>query len=283
MYKKKKNRNKEYIFILIPLVLALFIALAFKITSDKRDLNYLEKTIKDGYLYIGKFFNKPINYIKEKNKTNKETKNLLKKYNKLKEKEEQIKLNEAKIEELEKEIMDLKSTLELKSTLSENSSTNATVINRNVGYWYETLTIDKGVKDGIENNTPVIVNAGLVGVVTKVSEHSSTVKLLTGLNDNKISVKIKVGDNYIFGLLSGYNEKNKTFTIEGISENVVIDNDSIVMTTGLGSNFPAGIYIGKVVNVTTDNFDLIKIVEIKSDVNFDDINYVTVLKKEETK
>ena len=54
----------------------------------------------------------------------------------------------------------------------------------------------------------------------------------------------------------------------------------MVMTTGLGSNFPAGIYIGKVVNITTDNFDLTKIVEVKSDVNFDDINYVTILKKE---
>ena len=278
MYNKKKKN--EYLYIIIPLVLALFIGLAFKITNDDRSLNTIEKTFKDCMLTINKVLNKPINYFKKINEDNKNTKDLLKKYNKLKEKEEQINLNEAKIIELEKEISDLKTTLDLNSTLSENSSINATVINRNVGYWYETLTIDKGKKDGIEDNMPVILNTGLVGIITKVSERNSTVKLLTGLNDNKISVKIKVGDSFVFGLLSAYDEKTNTFKIEGISENTTIENDSIVMTTGLGSNFPAGIYIGKVVNITTDNFDLTKIVEVKSDVNFDDINYVTILKKE---
>ena len=278
MYSKKKKN--EYLYIIIPLVLALFIGLAFKITNDDRSLNTIEKTFKDCMLTINKVLNKPINYFKKINEDNKNTKDLLKKYNKLKEKEEQINLNEAKIIELEKEISDLKTTLDLNSTLSENSSINATVINRNVGYWYETLTIDKGKKDGIEDNMPVILNTGLVGIITKVSERNSTVKLLTGLNDNKISVKIKVGDSFVFGLLSAYDEKTNTFKIEGISENTTIENDSIVMTTGLGSNFPAGIYIGKVVNITTDNFDLTKIVEVKSDVNFDDINYVTILKKE---
>ena len=279
MYSKKKKN--EYLYIIIPLVLALFIGLAFKITNDDRSLNTIEKTFKDCMLTINKVLNKPINYFKKINEDNKNTKDLLKKYNKLKEKEEQINLNETKIIELEKEISDLKTTLDLNSTLSENSSINATVINRNVGYWYETLTVDKGKKDGIEDNMPVIVNTGLVGIITKVSEHNSTVKLLTGLNDNKISVKIKVGDSFVFGLLSTYDEKNNIFKIEGISENTTIENDSIVMTTGLGSNFPAGIYIGKVVNITTDNFDLTKIVEVKSDVNFDDINYVTILKKED--
>ena len=278
MYSKKKKN--EYLYIIIPLVLALFIGLAFKITNDDRSLNTIEKTFKDCMLTINKVLNKPINYFKKINEDNKNTKDLLKKYNKLKEKEEQINLNEAKIIELEKEISDLKTTLDLNSTLSENSSINATVINRNVGYWYETLTIDKGKRDGIEDNMPVILNTGLVGIITKVSERNSTVKLLTGLNDNKISVKIKVGDSFVFGLLSAYDEKTNTFKIEGISENTTIENDSIVMTTGLGSNFPAGIYIGKVVNITTDNFDLTKIVEVKSDVNFDDINYVTILKKE---
>ena len=148
MYSKKKKN--EYLYIIIPLVLALFIGLAFKITNDDRSLNTIEKTFKDCMLTINKVLNKPINYFKKINEDKKNTKDLLKKYNKLKEKEEQINLNEAKIIELEKEISDLKTTLDLNSTLSENSSINATVINRNVGYWYETLTVDKGKKDGIK-------------------------------------------------------------------------------------------------------------------------------------
>lgn len=49
-----------------------------------------------------------------------------------------------KMEELEKENNELKKLLELKDTLSEYQKINATVVNRNVGYWYDTITIDKG-------------------------------------------------------------------------------------------------------------------------------------------
>lgn len=278
---KKKNKKNEYIFIIIPLVLALFIGLAFKITNDDRTLNVIEQTFKDCILTINKTLNKPINYFKKMNEENKDTKDLLKKYQELKEKEEQYELNEAKIIELENEIENLKTTLNLNSALSDSEAINATIINRNVGYWYDTITIDKGEKDGVLENMPVIVNEGLLGTITKTTTNNSVVKLLTGYSDNKISVKIQVGDNFVFGLLGNYDEKTKTFKIEGISENTDIEIGSIVLTTGLGNNYPSGILVGKVTNITTDNFDLTKLVEVKSDVDFDDINYVTILKKEE--
>ena len=53
------------------------------------------------------------------------------------------------MEELEKENDELKKILELKDTLSEYQKINATVVNRNVGYWYDTITIDKGESSGI--------------------------------------------------------------------------------------------------------------------------------------
>ena len=45
--------------------------------------------------------------------------------------------------------------------------------------------------------------------------------------------------------------------------------------------FPSGIVIGKVSLVTTDNFDLAKVIKVKSDTNFDDISYVTVVMRGE--
>ena len=47
----------------------------------------------------------------------------------------------------------------------------------------------------------------------------------------------------------------------------------------MGNIFPAGILIGKITGVRTDTFDLSNVLEMQSDVNFDEINYVTLLKR----
>ena len=52
-----------------------------------------------------------------------------------------------------------------------------------------------------------------------------------------------------------------------------------VVTTGMGTVFPSGLMIGKVKKVTTDNFDLSKVVQVEAAVDFDDLDYVTVLKR----
>ena len=118
------------------------------------------------------------------------------------------------------------------------------------------------------------------GKITKVTSFNSTVKLITSDDvNNKISVKIKVNDKYVYGLLSGYDKKKQTFIVEGISDNTEIPKDATVTTTGMGDSFPSGIVVGKVKRVTTDNFDLAKTVEVTSSVDYDDLSFVTILKR----
>ena len=50
------------------------------------------------------------------------------------------------------------------------------------------------------------------------------------------------------------------------------------MTSGLDNNFPSGLVIGKVTSVKKDNFDLEQIVSVKPSSNFDNINYVSILR-----
>ena len=202
------------------------------------------------------------------------------KYKELEKKVKETDLIQSEKEELEREVENLKKTLELNQTLSESSYLNATVVNRNLGYWYNTITIDKGSYNGVEKDMPVIVSEGLIGKVTKVTNFNSTVKLITSDDvNNKTSVKIKVGDKFVYGLLSGYDKQKRTFIVEGISDNTEIPKDSVVTTTGMGDSFPSGIVVGKVKRVTTDNFDLAKTVEVTSSVDYDDLSFVTILKR----
>ena len=279
MYNKKRF-DKRYFLILIVVVIALVLTLLAASLKEDRDLNPVEKVAKDIGTVVLKVVSSPFNFVQDKIDEAIEKNNLYEKYKELKNKEEQVDSVIAQNENLQNEIDKLKETLELNTILSDKVFLNATVVSRNIGYWYDEITIDKGSKNGIEKGMAVVTSKGLIGQITKVSNYSSTVKLLSNENmSDKISVKIKVGDDYVYGLISMYDSKTNTYTVEGISENVDIEEGADVVTTGMGTIFPSGLMVGTAQKVTTDNFDLSKVVEVKASVNFDDLDYVTVLKR----
>ena len=281
---KRKNNNTKFIIIGVIILFALLMGLTAHSLDDKKNLNFFEKAIKDSVTFVEKIFYAPIGFVKDKIETYSETKDLYKKYTKLKEKVEKTDLYYAQIEELQEEVTELKSTLELNSTLSEYTYLNATVVNRNVGYWYNTLTIDKGSKNGINKGDAVITNNGLVGEIIKVSNFSSTVKLLTTDEiSNKISIKIQSEDKKHYGLLTGYDQKKNVYKIEGITESDKIKKGDMVATTGLTNYFPSGILIGHVSKIVKDEYDLNSIVEVTPSVSFDNIRVVTILNRKAEK
>ncbi len=279
MYRRrKKNSKKKYI-----IAISIFVVMIFAIIvnlNPNRNLTFVEKYFKDGILYVEKIIKYPFNYISELNEKRQEKKEMYNEYSKLKEQIESYESLLCEKEELEKQLSDLKKLMDINSNLNGYETINATVINRSIDYFSQVITIDKGSNSGILVDMPVTVGNGLIGKITQTTNLTSTVQLLTHENPKeKLSIKIKLKDKYVYGLLVGYNKENKTYKIEGISENDDIEIGSYVTTTGLGNNFPSGILIGKVKGVTTDNFDLTKIVEVETEVDFDDLTYVKVLKR----
>lgn len=279
MYRRRKLEKRYVVIIILLIIMVLFSIFTLGI-KDGRKLTILEKSIKDSCLFVGKIVSTPFDFIDEKKKERKEKKNIYKKYKKMEKKYEKTKLLEAKYKEVNKHLEELESTLEINNSLLKDSYLNATVVNRDVGHWYNTITIDKGSKNGVKKDMAVITSKGLIGKITSISNFSSTVKLLTNEDiNNKISVKIEIDNKYIYGILTGFDSSTNCFQIEGISENTEIPTNSMVTTTGMGDIFPSGILIGTVKRVSTDNFDLARTVEVEPYVDFDDINYVTILKR----
>ena len=276
----KKSFDKRYLFIIVLLVVSLLLVVISVSLNKDRDLSAPEQFIKDSTLFVEKIFSAPVNFIKDKILEAKEKNELYEKYKELKSKEKNVDQLSAEVDNLKEEVADLKKQLDLNHTLSESFYLNATVINRNMGYWYDEVTIDKGSKNGIKKDMAVVNSEGLVGKISKVSKNHSTVKLISNeASIDKISVKIKTKEKYVYGLISSYNAKTNTFVVEGISENTEIDENADVVTTGMGDIFPSGILVGKVSGFTKDNFDLTKMVKVKSSVDFGKINYVTILKR----
>ena len=268
--------KKNIIISICVLFVVLFLLIVF--INDKRNLTTPEKIIKDGFLNITKVIDVPVKFVKSKINEIEIKNDIYNKYDKLKDKLKNYELLQQKYNETNKELNDLKNNLNIKDSLIDYEIIDSYVINRDVGYFYDTLTINKGSNDKIEEGMAVINNKGLIGKIIKTTYTTSTVKLLTGINkNNRISVKIKVNDDYLYGILSEY--KNGYFIIEGISDNRNIPKDSVVTTTGLDNKFASGIEIGYVEKTVTDNFEISRRVYIKSFVNFGNVNYVMVLKR----
>ena len=276
----KKKIEIKYFIVVIFITTIFFLSMMSFFVKKQKNMIFLDKLIKDGFHYLSYTIQYPIQKIDEALEKIKETKDLYERYESLKEEIEKTNFMTSRYNESLKVIQELESMLDLNATLMENEYLNATIISRNLGFWYDKVTIDKGSTSGIEENQAVITNDGLIGRVVSVSFYTSDIKLLTSSDINqKISVKIKSKEDYVYGLLTGYNNETKEFIVEGIAGNKQIADGAEVTTTGLGDIFPSGILIGYVSGMTKDHFDLARTLTVKSNVDFDGVSYVTILRR----
>lgn len=279
--KKKMPSRKTVLFIVIILVIILLVVFSFTLKSDRK-LNPIESFFRDILSYTEKIVTYPFYYLSGK----------IDEYNKLKDVNldndiletslDRIEAIETENVELRRQIDALKEEVNIDYTLTDYEYLNATVTSRNVGYWYNTITIDKGSYNGIVKDMVVINAKGLIGRVIKCSTFTSDVRLITtSETNNKISVIISNGNNSLYGLINNFDYNKNLLEVEGISNTSDVNIGDLVYTSGLGGVFPSGILIGSVSEITTDSYDLAKIIMVKPSADFSDINYVSILKRKE--
>ena len=282
--KNKRKLSARYIVMIVIVVIVIILVIFSKTLKDDRKLNTAESLLKDSVSFVERIVLMPFNYICDIARDFGELKNVKKENDNLKSSIDRIDAIETENIELRKEIEELKKELNVDYVLSDYDKLNATVISRNIGYWYNTITIDKGTYNGIDEDMVVVNSSGLIGKVVRATTFTSDVRLVTTSDtNNKISISITNGDNKINGLVKGFNYKENKLEVEGISNTEEVNIGDKVYTSGLGGIFPSGILIGNVESITTDEYDLSKIILVTPSANFDDINYVTVLKRKDIK
>ncbi len=281
---KKKHLNPKLLVVgIILLIIIIFVILSLTL-KESRKLSPIESFFKDTLVYVEKVILYPINYISDKVESYKELKNVKKENDILESSVDRIDSIETENIELRRQIEALKKELDVNYTLTDYEYLNASVITRNVGFWYNTFTISKGSYNGVKKDMVVINKGGLVGRVVKTSTFTSEVKLITtGDTNNKISVHVSNGSYNLYGLINKYNASGNYLEVEGISNTKEVNIGDKVYTSGLGGIFPSGILIGTVSDITTDSYDLAKIIKVTPSVDFGDINYVSVLKRKSDK
>lgn len=141
---------------------------------------------------------------------------------------------------------------------------------RNIYNFKDEITIYKGYLDGVEKDSPVITRDGLIGIVNTTYKHTSVVRLIT---NQKSNISVKINDSY--GILK---YQNNTLIVDNLSNYAEIEVGDLIYTSGIG-NLPGDIYIGMVKDITLNNTDIEKIVQVDLAANIDNINYLYILRR----
>ena len=275
MFKRKKLDLKFIVIIIVVVIISLLTFFHFYFLDD-RPLTKVEKIIKDGLIFTENIIFSPfrvwLNYY--------ELRDIKEDYRKLLNDTSSNEVLESENESLKRTIEELKELLKIDEILTDYDKLNATVTDRNINYWNNTLVLNKGEKDGVLEGMAVVTNKGLIGRIIKVTYFTSEVKLITTSQTNsKISAGIVLDNDYLYGIISGYDQDDKGIILSGISSNKEIPIGSNVTTSGFGGLFPSGIHIGKVKSIKYDSYGLSKEIRIESDVDFDNVRYVSILRK----
>ena len=146
----------------------------------------------------------------------------------------------------------LRQLLELKRSHTDYVLLDASIISWGSSNWSSTFDLDKGSFSGVEVGDCVITETGfVVGVVTETGLYSCSVRTLidprTAMGATVHSTGLTAVAEGDFSLLAG-GELKLTY----VFENSVLELGDTVLTSGAGGVYPAGLVIGKITGVASE-------------------------------
>jgi rod shape-determining protein MreC len=229
----------------IPLI--LFLTSLFLVIYQYKNISITKQA---GIKYI-LFY--PVDYINSLSKSVKsnilDLINTYKENKRLKEQINKIMIERQSYSEIIQENKRLKQILSLKEQ-EPNYQTTAKIISKGYDRFLQTVIIDKGRKDGIKKDMPVITPKGLVGKIQSVRDNFSVVLLLW---DPNFSVAVRLQDTRIEGIVSGTGSKYCTLKYVSPEEDIKIGE--VIVTSGLDGIFPKGIPVGFIKNIKKEGIE----------------------------
>lgn len=182
-------------------------------------------------------------------------------------------LLEVRLNELRKENNRLRRMLDFEQA-NEYDLIPAQVIARNPYQWFNTITINRGSRHGVERNMAVITVDGLIGSVSAVSPLSSHVLLLT---DSGRAVSSIVQRSREPGLVEGNPGQPGSLRLYNLPRDANIQTGDTVISSGQGGIFPGGLLIGYVRETGEESANLLKFALLQPAADFNRLEEVFVV------
>jgi rod shape-determining protein MreC len=148
----------------------------------------------------------------------------------------------------------------------------ATVIGREISPFLQYIIIDKGSDHGVRHGMPVVTQQGLVGRVDAVIASASRIKLITD-STSVVNIRLQTAktDAQLLGSLTG------DVYLDMIPLDVTVEAGDVVLTSGLGGNYPPNVFVGQVLSVQRRDNALFQTASVQPIVDFNTLNAVLVV------
>ncbi len=148
----------------------------------------------------------------------------------------------------------------------------ASVIGRDPSPFVKYIHINRGSDAGLRRGMPVVTQQGLVGRVSQVTATAALVQLIT---DPSVAINVRLQPSDADAVLTGSITGDIGLTM--IPQDAPVQPGDLVLTSGLGGNYPPNILIGQVTGVRSQAFDLFQSASVQPVVDFNRLTIVLVI------
>jgi rod shape-determining protein MreC len=189
---------------------------------------------------------------------------------------------EAEVSNLQSEIIDLKQQIAETRVLSalvefarvhpENHYLAAATIGRDPSPFVKYVIINRGSDSGLRTGMPVVTSQGLAGRIAAVTAGAARVELIT---DPSSSVNVRLEPSGAQAVLLG--SLTGELTLDLIPQTASATVGDLVLTSGLGGNYPDNILIGQITSVHRRETDLFQQANVQPVVDFSNLEIVLLI------
>lgn len=189
---------------------------------------------------------------------------------------------EADVARLQSQVIDLQQQVTETNILSalvdfaranpEYTYKAAAVIGRDPSPFLRYIIINVGSNEGILPGMPVVTDKGLVGRVDAVIAEGARVQLVT---DSASAVNIRMQSSNTEAILIG--SITGDLSLDMIPQDANIQVGDVVLTSGLGGDYPANLLVGQVVSVRRLQSELFQQAAIQPNVDYNQLQFILLI------
>ncbi len=176
------------------------------------------------------------------------------------------------LREINSDYQRLADLLKYSSSVQNQETVTANVINVDESGFLRTITVDRGTRDGIAVGMPVVTGQGLVGRVIQVTANAARVMLVI---EPSSAVSARLQSSRIEGTVRG--QASGALLMDMLPLDSQVSSGDLVITSGLGGNFPPDLVIGQVTSARLAPNGLNQQAQVRSLINFDTLEIVLIV------
>jgi rod shape-determining protein MreC len=184
----------------------------------------------------------------------------------------QLSARNAFLEENQADLAILSNLVNYASQRTEAEYLAANVIGFDTSPYLGYIFLDRGTNDGVQRDMPVVTDAGLVGRVTEVTAAACKVLLI---NDPNAPVNARLQRSRDVGVVVG--QPAAGLELQYLSQDADVQPGDVVITSGLGGQYPEGLVIGAVTLVQRQEYEVQQSAAVASLVDFRRLEIVLIL------